>query len=151
MAELASGSVNFAPAVDATETLLFFSSDRTDTSGSAGGANFDLYWSGRATTAGTWGAPAAVPGTNSNSDEYDPFVAQGGLVVFFTSMRSGAGDIYWSARQSTSGPFPAPVRLGDVDSDSYDSDSTLSPDLGYMMFSSTRSGNAEIHETHALP
>jgi hypothetical protein len=151
VAELASGSVDFAPAVDATETLLFFSSDRTTVGGSAGGANFDLYWSERAAAAGTWDAPAAVPGTNSPSDEYDPFVAQGGLVVFFTSMRSGMGDLYWSARRSIAEPFAPPVPLADLNSDAYDSDSSLSVDLGYMMFSSTRSGNAELYETHALP
>jgi len=42
------------------------------------------------------------------------------------------------------------VRLDDLDSAAYDSDSTLSPDLGTMMFSSTRSGNAEIYETSTL-
>ena len=150
VAELASGAADFAPVVDATETMLFFSSDRADLAGSAGGANYDLYWSSRPTATSAWGAPAAVPGVNSSSDEYDPFVAQGGLVIFFTSMKSGAGDIYWSARQSIAQPFETPVLLSDVDSTAYDSDSSLSPDLGYMMLSSTRSGNAEIYETHAI-
>ena len=84
------------------------------------------------------------------SDEYDPFVAQGGLIVFFTSMQSGAGDIYWSSRRSLGEPFGPPVPLDDLNSAAYDSDASLSPDLGYMMFSSTRSGNAEIYETTAI-
>ena len=42
------------------------------------------------------------------------------------------------------------VALDDVNSPDYDSDATLSPDLGTMMFSSTRSGNAEIYETRAI-
>jgi predicted neuraminidase len=142
--ELAGNKVDFAPAVDATGTLLFFSSNR------AGSAGFDLYASSRANVRDAWGAPTLISGLNSDSDEYDPFVAQGGLVVFFTSMRSGAGDIFWSARQSTAEAFETPTRLDDIDSDSYDSDSTLSPDRSYMMFSSTRSGNAEIYETHSL-
>jgi WD40-like Beta Propeller Repeat len=150
VAELASGAADFAPVVDATETMLFFSSDRANLAGSAGGANYDLYWSSRANASSPWEAPQAVPGVNSPSDEYDPFVAQGGLVIFFTSMKSGAGDIYWSARQSISAPFETPVLLTDVDSTAYDSDSSLSPDLGYMMLSSTRSGNAEVYETHAI-
>jgi hypothetical protein len=140
--ELAGNKVDFAPAVDATETLLFFSSNRSRSAG------FDLYASTRASATATWAPPTAIPGLDSDSDEYDPFVAQGGLVVFFTSMRSGAGDIFWSARHSTEEPFVSPVLLGDIDSDAYDSDSSLSPDLSYMMFSSTRSGNAEIYETH---
>ena len=69
--------------------------------------------------------------SNSNDDEYDPFVAQGGLVVFFTSMRSGMGDIYWSSRRSLAEPFAPPVPLDDLNSNAYDSDATLSPDLGH--------------------
>jgi hypothetical protein len=144
VAELSGSAVDFAPAVDATETLLFFSSNRT------GSAGFDLYAASRASARTTWAVPRAIAGLNSASDEYDPFVAQGGLVVFFTSMRSGAGDLYWSARSSTEEAFRTPTRLTDLDSDAYDSDSSLSPDLSYMMFSSTRSGNAEIYETHSV-
>ncbi|HEY4157233.1 MAG TPA: hypothetical protein VGM29_04015 [Polyangiaceae bacterium] len=141
---LSGDNVDFAPALDATETVLFFSSNRT------GSAGYDLYESTRANSGATWGAPTLIAGLNSADDEYDPFVAQGGLVVFFTSMRSGAGDIYWSSRGSTSEAFLPPVLLTDVDSAEYDSDSTLSQDLSYMMFSSTRTQNAEIYETHLL-
>jgi hypothetical protein len=150
VAELQSGSVDFAPAVDATETTMYFSSDRVNAGGAIGGGDFDLYASTRAGTGAAWSAPAAIPGVNNNDDEYDPFVAQGGLIVFFTSMRTGMGDIYWSSRQSLAAPFAAPVALADVNSGDYDSDSTLSVDLGTMMFSSTRSGNAEIYQATAL-
>ena len=68
----------------------------------------------------------------------------------FTSMRSGVGDIYWSARQSLAEPFAPLVALDDLNSGDYDPDTTLSVDLGYLMFSSTRSGNAEIYETTAV-
>src|SRR5262245_54829520 len=93
VAELASGSVDFAPAVDATETILYLSSDRANAAATAGGADFDLYASTRATTGAAWGWPAPIAGINSTSDEYDPFVAQGGLIDFFTSIQSGAGHI----------------------------------------------------------
>ena len=149
VAELASGSIDFAPAVDAAETTLLFASDRADITGATRGTTFDLYSSTRAAGA-PWGQPAPLEGANGGDDEFDPFVAQGGLVVFFTSMRSGMGDIYWSARRSIAEPFPEPVTLADLNSDEYDSDSTLSVDLGYMMFSSTRSGNAEIYETRTI-
>jgi hypothetical protein len=148
VSELASGSIDFAPAVDDATTTLFFCSNRP---GSSGGS-YDIYWTTRASPSGTWGAAAPAPGAvNSASDEYDPFIGGGGLVLFFTSMRSGMGDIYWTARPSIDQPFQAPVVLTDLDSAAYDSDSTLSSDLTYMMFSSTRSGNAEIYETRALP
>lgn len=151
VAELASGSVDFAPAVDATETTMLMSSDRATAAATAGGADFDIYVATRATPAAAWAWPAQAPGVNSVDDEYDPFVAQAGLVVFFTSMRSGLGDLYWSSRSSLTDAFAPPVPLTDLNSPAYyDSDSTLSPDLGTMMFSSTRSGNAEIYETRAV-
>ena len=143
--ELASGSIDFAPVVDANETTMLFTSNRP------GSGGYDIYWTTRATTSDAWGSAQLVPGVNSASDEYDPFTAQSGLVIFFTSMRSGQGDIYWSARRSIGEPFQPPTPLADINSGSYDSDSSLSPDLRYMMFSSTRSGNAEIYETYALP
>jgi hypothetical protein len=126
------------------------SSDRMNAAAAAGGADFDIYVATRATTGAAWGWPAPVVGINSGSDEYDPFVAQAGLVVFFTSMRSGMGDLYWSSRSSLSEAFAPPVALADLNSAAYDSDATLSADLGTMMFSSTRSGNAEIYETRAV-
>jgi hypothetical protein len=148
VAELASGSVDFAPAVDAAETLLVFASDRP---GATGGSGFDLYASARAASNSAWGSPVGLAGANGAGDEYDPFVAQGGLVLFFTSMRTGAGDLYWTFRRSVTEPFAAPVALVDLNSDGYDSDATLSLDLGYIMFSSTRSGNAEIYEARRRP
>ena len=148
VAELASGSVDFAPALDAAETLIVFSSDRA---GATGGAGFDLYASARATVGGSWGPPVGLAGANGDSDEYDPFIAQGGLVLFFTSMRAGAGDLYWTFRRSIAEAFERPVQLAELNSDAYDSDVTLSVDLGYLMFSSTRSGNAELYETSRLP
>jgi WD40 repeat protein len=150
VAELASGSVDFAPAVDATETTMYLSSDRANAGATIGGADFDIYVSTRAAPSAGWGWPMPVPGVGSDGDEYDPFVAQAGLVVFFTSMRSGMGDIYWSSRRSLAEAFAPPTALDDLNSSEYDSDSSLSLDLGYMMFSSTRSGNAEIYETTAL-
>jgi Tol biopolymer transport system component len=143
VAELASSGVDFAPAVDPTLTMMFFSSNRP------GGGGYDIYAVTRPSASHPWSAAAPVAGINSAFDEYDPFVAQGGLVVFFTSMRSGQGDIYWSTRRSTGEAFQPPQLLTDIDSPAYDSDSSLSTDLTYMMFSSTRSGNAEIYETHA--
>ena len=150
VAELASGSADFAPAVDATETTMYLSSDRANAGATVGGADFDIYASTRTGLGAPWGWPAPVAGIASDDDEYDPFVAQGGLVVFFTSMRSGMGDIYWSSRRSLAEPFAAPSPVDDLNSNAYDSDTTLSPDLGTLMFSSTRSGNAEIYEATAL-
>lgn len=150
VAELASGSDDLSPAVDATETTMYLSSDRANAGATAGGADFDIYASTRAGTSVAWSWPTPVQGINTDGDEVDPFVAQGGLVVFFTSMSVGMGDIYWSSRRSLAEPFAPPVSLVDLNSAAYDSDAFLSPDLGYMMFSSIRTGNSEIYETTAL-
>ena len=130
---------------------MYLSSDRANAGATVGGADFDIYASTRTGPGAPWGWPAPVAGIASNDDEYDPFVAQGGLVVFFTSMRSGMGDIYWSSRRSLAEPFAAPlacrrsqlerVRLGLP---------RCHPTSARSMFSSTRSGNAEIYEATAL-
>jgi hypothetical protein len=147
--EIASSAKDFSPTVDATETTMMFGSNRFGAG--PGPAGFDIYGAIRPNANAPWGMPRPVLGVNGPFDDWDPFVAQGGLVIFFTSLREGGGDIFWSERQSTTAPFPRPVALVDVNSASYDSDSNLSPDLTYMMFDSTRSGNSEIYETHAIP
>lgn len=142
--ELASPSFDAAPSVDATETTLFFASIRPGSAGS------DIYYSTRVTVSSPWTGPLRVPGLDTPFDEGDPFVAQGGLVVFFTLTRGGQSDLFWSARRSTDAPFAFALPVADVNSPFIDSDASLSPDLLYLMFASTRSGNFEIYETHAV-
>lgn len=135
---------DFAPAVDATETLMMFGSNRL------GGMGFDIYQTTRPSVFSPWGVPRRVPGVNSAFDDWDPFVAQGGLIIFFTLFRDGDANIFWSARQSITGTFTTPLPLADVNSPAFDSDPSLSLDLSYLMFDSMRSGNFEIYEAHAL-
>jgi Tol biopolymer transport system component len=145
VAELATSATDFGPSVDAEETTMFFGSNRP------GAMGIDVFSTTRASPSLPWGPPKLVPGVNGPSDDKDPFVTEGGLVIFFTSMRRGAGDIFWSERQSTNGPFPAPVALVDINSPTaYDSDPTLSLDLTYLMFDSARSGISDIFESHAI-
>jgi hypothetical protein len=133
-----------SPALDAPETTVMFGSNRL------GAQAFDVYFAVRAASGMPWGTPQLVPGINGPFDDWDPFVAQGGLVVFFTSTRQGAGDMFWSARQSTAEPFPAPQPLIDLNSPASDSDATLSQDLTYIVFDSTRSGPSKLYEAHSF-
>jgi hypothetical protein len=142
--ELASAADDLGPAVDATETTMFFGSNR------ALAASYDVFSSTRPTTIEPWGAPSPVPGVNGPFDDKAPFVAQGGLIVFFTSSRTGAGDLYWSTRQSTAEPFPSPLPMVELNSPAYDSDPSLSQDLTYILFDSQRSGISDIYEAHAI-
>ena len=134
---------DFAPAVDAVETTLVFGSKRL------GSQEYDIYYATRAAGGLPWGTPMLVPGINGPFEDWDPFVAQGGLVVFFTSLRQGSGDIFWAARQSTAEAFPSPQPVIDLNSENYDSDVTLSVDLTYVMFDSTRGGSSDLYEAHA--
>ncbi len=113
-----------------------------------GSAGFDIYFSTRPAVNAQWEAPASVPGINTADDELDPSVAAGGLLLFFTRHPPATVDanIYWSARRSTTEPWSPAAPLASVNSPSFDSDASLSPDLSYIMFSSTRTGNGEIYE-----
>jgi hypothetical protein len=144
VSELASPNFDSAPSVDAAETTMFFASMRQNTAGT------DILAATRPSVGSPWGVPERVPGLDTAAEESDPFVAQGGLVVFFTLSRAGSVDLYWSARRSTDASFPTPLPLDDVNSPFVDSDAALSADLLYLMFASARSGNTEIYESHAI-
>jgi hypothetical protein len=145
VSELASSAFDTAPSVDATETIMFFSSFRSPF------PTYDIYSTTRPSVAAPWSPPSRVAGLDTSADEQDPFVAQGGLVVFFTLSRGpmGQGDLYWSSRRSTDAAFPPALPVAGVNSPFPDQDPALSPDLLYLMFASSRSGNFEIYETWA--
>ena len=152
VSELASPNFDSAPSVDTAQTTMFFASLRQQ---SATGT--DIYSSTRATVAAPWSTPERVPGLDTLLEEADPFVAQGGLVVFFTLSRLGSpsapgqpGDLYMASRRSTDAPFLTSLPLEEVNSPFVDADPALSADLLYLMFASNRSGNTEIYESHAL-
>jgi hypothetical protein len=135
---------DFALAMEAAETLVMFSSNRR------GALAYDVYFATRTGGGLPWGTPALVPGINGALDDWDPFVAQGGLAVFFASTRSGGGDLFASTRQSTNEAFPTPQPLDDLNSPAFESDPTLTQDLTYIMFDSNRTGNSELYEAHAV-
>lgn len=146
VSELASMNFDSAPSVDAAETTMFFSSLHQNTP-----TGTDIYASTRASVSQPWGPSARVPGLDTAVEEADPFVAQGGLVVFFTLTRPGqSGDLYSSVRRSTDASFAPPWPLTDINTPAIESDPTLSEDLMYLMFASNRSGNTEIYESHLL-
>ncbi len=147
MSELSSPSVERSPSVSFDGLAIWFISDRESFRG--------RFW--RATRPSLmvpWGTP--VPISELSSPNF-AFVAQGGLVVFFSFARAVApgqqappGDLYWSARRSTDAAFPPPLPLDEVNSPFIDTDPNLSLDLLYLMFASNRTGNMEIYESHAV-
>jgi hypothetical protein len=145
VSELAGPNFDSAPSIDAAETTMFFSSLHQNLP-----TGTDIYASTRTSVSQPWSTPMRVPGLDTPVDEADPFVAQGGLVVFFALTRSASSDLYWSVRRSTDASFPPPWPVTDVNSLAGDSDPALSVDLLYLMFASSRSGNMEIYESHAV-
>jgi len=147
VSELASGATDRSPAVDQALRALYFCSDRPGSSG------FDIYVSTRPAVNALWETPARGEGINTANDELDPFVAADGLLLFFTAkpLASEDANLYWSTRSSTADPWSAPVPLATLNSPMYDSDVSVSLDLSYIMFSSTRTGDGEIYEAHAVP
>ncbi len=129
------------PAVDESSLLMFFASNRAD-------AGYDLYSSSRPNTMATWGDPAPITGVNSASDDLDPFVGSYGLQVWFASSRSGAGDLFWSYRGSTTDAFVAPIPLDSLNTATKESDPTLSADFRYILFASNRIGMPQIYEAY---
>ncbi len=77
------------PAVDATETVLLFSSNRP---GGAGGT--DIFVSTRALAAGPFSAPIPVPGINSAEVDTEVYLSPDACMVYFASNRSGAAGSY---------------------------------------------------------
>jgi hypothetical protein len=82
---------DFDPYVSPDEsTLIFSSSDRPDGYGSG-----DLYVCFRQSD-GSWSEAMNMgPVINSSSIEYCPKISPDGRYLFFTSGRSGDGDVYW--------------------------------------------------------
>ena len=146
MAELASGSVESRPPPSTRPNGPCTSPPIVQ-----GASGFDIYVSTRPAVNAPWEAPVPAPGINTADGDADPFIAGGDLLLFLTRVGSGdRGNIYWSARRSTTEPWSPAVPLEGINAPSYDSDAALSPDLSYLMFSSMRTGNGGVPEAHAL-
>lgn len=139
--ELSSTSNDFSPSVDANELLLFFTSSRP---GGAGG--MDIYVSTRAATAARWGTPEPVTELNTSDGEWDPFVSPDALTMFWAvwGVRNPQEQIVWATRPRLGAPFSNPVPLTELGTGS--ANPTLSPDLKYIVFVSTATGDHELYE-----
>lgn len=83
-------------------------------------------------TAKGWGTPHPVDGVNSAASDRSPVLAPSGK-LYFSSTRSGAGDLFVAPPQGTG--FGAPVALGDgVNSPASEVMLTVSPDERTLVF-----------------
>lgn len=121
--------------------LLVFSSDRA---GGQGG--HDLYYA--LTDGATWSAPVNFgPAFNTASDELDPYLAEGGSELYFSSNRGGGSGGYdlYSTYSATADSdlfegWTAPELITAVNSTGNDRSPSLSPDQGTLWFASDGPG-----------
>jgi len=65
--------------------------------------------------------PVPLSTLGSVFSDRDPYIAPDNLHLYFSSERSGGGDVYVATRTSVSDPFDSPVVASDLTSASYDS------------------------------
>jgi len=141
--ELSSDGEDIAPATDEDDLLMAFASDR------GGTTSQDIYFSARPDRSSPWSPPVQVPRINSTAHDWDAFLGDHALQIFFNSDRGGmAGDLYFATRSSSTAMFGPVVPLTELNSPANDTDPTLSRDLRFIMFGSNRSGDPEIYEAH---
>jgi Tol biopolymer transport system component len=129
----------FSPSyVAAGGGMLFFSSDRTGTSG--------IYVSHRATD-GSWGTPQLIG--ELGTPAFRPNVSADGREMVFDSNRSGSLglDVWYSYRPTPHATWAAPVRLSDglINSAGNETRPSFSRDGRRLYFGSTRSGNLDLY------
>lgn len=143
VAELSTTLDEFDPQPDPTHLRLVLYRQLTAT-------NRDIYESTRASTSDPWGTPVLLDSVvNAPGGERSPCLAAGGLELWFGSDRASAPDvhdIYVATRPSTSEPFVSAIAVDVLDSPQDDVDPWLSSDGRVILFSSDRTGDAEIYE-----
>jgi len=143
--ELESTTRIFGPSLDSTETLMALAQfgEGTDF--------WDLALSERPFSSGVWGSPLPLQELNSPARDLDPFLYDGGLQLLFSSDRQGAGDLFWSGRESLGQPFSEPEPIEELNwPDTNEEDPHLSTDGRRLYFASTRSGVSDLFEVELL-
>jgi formylglycine-generating enzyme required for sulfatase activity/serine/threonine protein kinase len=101
---------------------------------------------------GTWSDPENLGSVvNGPDDDRYPRLSVDGLTLFFTSTRAGGlgqTDIYQSRRATPDAPWQPPENLGaDINSTAQDAGPWISADGLSLWFSSTRTGDWNIHRS----
>ena len=100
---------DLAPCFSADGLTLFFDSGRDDGYGWS-----DIFVTTRATIDDPWGEPVNLgPSINTLDFDCQPSISTDGLILFFTSDRSGNFDLWYTRRSSTSDSWGPPVNLGE--------------------------------------
>lgn len=139
--ELNTGGSDVAMGVDESGTLAVVSRIRT-------AQQYDLYGTERSGADGPFSALVPLAVVNSDRNDFDPVLGNGGLFLGFHSERGRSSDIYIATRQRTDLDFGVPLAVAELNTDSQEHHPTFSVELDYVMFSSDRDGNMDIYESH---
>jgi hypothetical protein len=139
VAELNSGSSDEHPEVTGDGRTIYFASNRP-----GGFGNRDIYVSKRADRDSPWEAPAQVPELSSGSRDQGPSQNATGLVLVLQNDSVGSGDLFASARESTSDPWGELVPIGELNTSSIENGPMLRAGDLILYFDSRRAGNGDL-------
>ncbi|HEX3595007.1 MAG TPA: hypothetical protein VHU80_07900 [Polyangiaceae bacterium] len=105
--------------------------------------DYDMYFSTRASADDPWGAPRAITELNTKANESDAFLVGEGHQLLFTRSK----DLQLARRAELEEPFTLVGALTELNSSSDDRDPWATAELGYVVFSSDRSGSYELYES----
>lgn len=107
-----------------------------------GSSAFDIHVTTRTSSAAIFSMHAPVANINTVSNEGNPMISDNGLVLYFSSDRAGAFDIFKSTRANTGSSFNTPVAISELNTTTDDFTPVLSKDGLEIFFASKR-----VHST----
>jgi len=146
---------DYAASISTDGLELYFTSNRPGGSGSN-----DLWVTKRATVDAPWGTPANLgPALNSPTDDTSASISSDGLLLFFTSRRSGGYgsayglcDVYVARRATTKDPWGPPTNSGPVVNSPYvEWMVRVSADGSMLYFHSNRPGGSGSFDIWQAP
>ncbi len=103
--------------------------------------NIDIHVATRADTSADFGPHGPLAVIDTAAAEFNPWISEDGLTLYFTSDRNGFNDIFVSTRASTSVDFDPPVAVSELNSSAGDYMGALSRDGLEIFIGSSRDTN----------
>jgi hypothetical protein len=137
VAELSTDDDDLVSAVNDAETICLLGRRPQGTD------DYDMYMAERASDGDSWSSPKAISELDTKANESDAFLLGDGRDLLFTRSK----DLQVARRPSATAPFTLVGPLAELNSSDDDRDPWATADLGYVVFSSNRSGSYELYES----
>ena len=95
---------------------------------------FHLFYASRASPAFPFGPPVKLATLSTGGNEITPFLLANGTAMYFTSFRTGTGDIYRAGRSGSS--FDPPTLVGGIATADWDSSPVVTDDELVIIYTS---------------